>query len=1718
MDKILSDTKTLKSQKDNFNEEETKIKFRLFLFYSEILKKKQVNILITSILLIIETIQMVSYAFTQPLVSLWELSPSTEDYLKKIIGAPRITPLYYYLNFNEYLIIWIILVSAFFIYILFFATVLQINKTNSKIYRFFVVLSRYLFYISPIVLVIPSLETVFLMGNCNAEKKFDWVKNGIQCFSGIHFLYFTISIIYGIVFVIFMFLNQFYVYAPFENYKQVLKVNTYAETVNFAYKFIIIVIYCIGINKKLTTAVYFLGSLYVTTISFSHRIYNTTLLNALVNFRNCSVLWTYFTLLLNSITTTKFFSNTIYLEILGYPLIIFLSNSLSRNNLLMEIGDLTKTANEFEFLKAIKKLTYIISNTLNHSKHNKKKKKCEILLTGYINFHEKICLNEECPLKSFATNSTEIGSRNCLLNYMNILYNEGMKKFSSSRMILLHLIHFNYQNKYNLNVAKVLIGRVESMNKSLREEFLLYLIKKNISIRNESSSGNEEKKNDSEENDIVEVDIEEKLNRLKFLIEESAKMFSDFWGNLATNLTVNLNLPKIFFLGKKLNSNINEIHNLWENDLKHQKVDFNNIYIFQLYAYFLRKVLRDKRASDEIAKKLNEEQYFDYSKKIDDNKVDYDNLEKYIENPDIVCFCTVNEKGECDIIQCSNSFVYLSGYSKIDVIGKNIEFLMPNLYTENNGHMKMLAERIKQAKTSLILHKNSFERRQCNQSTLKLKNGFILPVVIRFTYYSENDFGNSFFIKAKFELKDTKTIYPFYILTRPDFTIENVSSSGIIYGITQELLKKNIIDLNILIRNDHYQSINFASSFREYEEEPRPVFWVYPDKIYSKAESIVSTEKNADKIIEASKRKLVNLTISVIKYREDEVIGYLFKLLEPKDAKKENYQELFDFSCSKKYNMVYSMQAFNYVRTKIVNYKEKELLERRCSKSNNFNGEETMNETLSHVESHFHKESKFMVKKDKIKQSSLLLNTNYSDFEEEEKSKNESLSKELINKLQAASTEEIQRKINALQFYGEGISLEKFRPNKEKYLASKCTEPEIKISLATFVKRMDDKKIKIPKKDKQKGKLSSSLSLSAPKKHTSNESLQANNFKEGTTDLGHSLSVHSSHDKQNEVNEMNGILDKYVNSNSSRNISIFSFVIFVLNFLLLIGDFTLGMYYISQFNSHFQEADQSYNLLNDLMYIKYFITEAVLAQDPNYPNTNFTNSTEYIYDMMSEMSDYRSYILQHYNYLNSVSLRKSSKFSEYINNISFNILTFNNNLTISEKTSYSIAMERLITNIFYVSTINDNYYQINMNYRNTYELMNNILNDYSIIWFNITNIIFEELNNHNSSYKAFVFLLIFSIVAQGILFGVLFKLLHAFKGDREKPLDLFLTIKKQKFEQLKEASELFLNRLLNKLFGNDEIEQETTSQASIFPSQDDIVITKLKNKNSYNKSSSLTGDYLLSYIRLIFFIIILEIYLGIKYYNFQGAVDTLIFHSKILNVTEYSRYEMIKKTNVIKSYLFDPNIPLFNQINTTEVIISEEKSLTSSFNELIIQTYDKKCFDGYDEIFFKGMVQDISNLVPLQLIRYQSVESLLIKGFKRVSIKYFEFLRSLWLLRLKYSSSLPVDNLLYLDEFGQINEIIRNIIRPWFETMMEELTREYEKYIDNQQLTQICCVICMGFLLIIVYIFFWRRYEETLKESLQTSVQLLNLLPLELKRQIIKNILTEEEELENSQR
>ena len=42
--------------------------------------------------------------------------------------------------------------------------------------------------------------------------------------------------------------------------------------------------------------------------------------------------------------------------------------------------------------------------------------------------------------------------------------------------------------------------------------------------------------------------------------------------------------------------------------------------------------------------------------------------------------------------------------------------------------------------------------------------------------YDDNDYSNTYVIKAKMEPKDSKSIYAYYILTKPDFSIDSISS------------------------------------------------------------------------------------------------------------------------------------------------------------------------------------------------------------------------------------------------------------------------------------------------------------------------------------------------------------------------------------------------------------------------------------------------------------------------------------------------------------------------------------------------------------------------------------------------------------------------------------------------------------------------------------------------------------------------------------------------------------------------------------------------------------------------------------------------------------------------------------------------------------------------------------------------------------------------------
>lgn len=89
---------------------------------------------------------------------------------------------------------------------------------------------------------------------------------------------------------------------------------------------------------------------------------------------------------------------------------------------------------------------------------------------------------------------------------------------------------------------------------------------------------------------------------------------------------------------------------------------------------------------------------------------------------------------------------------------------------------------------------------------------------------------------------------------------------------------------------------------------------------------------------------------------------------------------------------------------------------------------------------------------------------------------------------------------------------------------------------------------------------------------------------------------------------------------------------------------------------------------------------------------------------------------------------------------------------------------------------------------------------------------------------------------------------------------------------------------------------------------------------------------------------------------------------------------------------------------------------------------------------------------------------------------------------------------------------MRYIIKPWFINIFKILFSEFESYCDEVQLIEITVFIILLVCSILLYCLVWKNYEERLKTILKTSVDLINLIPEEIKDSIVECLNKEEED------
>lgn len=451
---------------------------------------------------------------------------------------------------------------------------------------------------------------------------------------------------------------------------------------------------------------------------------------------------------------------------------------------------------------------------------------------------------------------------------------------------------------------------------------------------------------------------------------------------------------------------------MYEKDLKNKKVSLENHNILQLYSVFVKDILQNKKKYDEINKKLNDDSVFN-NKKEDKDKFNNDNLDIILEKQDYVIFCKGSEKGECTILQCSNSVIRNLGYIKQDIISKNINILIPHIILKKHNN------NIKKKLESYKLNNNSNLKSEKNQIFMLFKNkiGYLVPFYARFRFYNDDDFNNTYIIKMILEKNEKKSDYDYYILTKNNFIVDSFSSSSINLGLSIDIIKKYVVNLNVLIRDENGLEFDIYEKYEDYINESKKITWIYPDIIYPKDEDAKYKKEKIYELIKISNKKIFNLSIKIMKFSdEEEIEGFCLKIsqINNYDNTLKNKQNVnlikFDKNIenSQKKLIMYDILKSNFVRTKLI--KEKEDLNQKY-----------FNYTYD-IED---EESEEIIKKKTLK------------TKKEEKEEENILTKEKVNYYKYRSSNEIKLFINNLKYYGNDITLEKHKPNKERYAVGK---------------------------------------------------------------------------------------------------------------------------------------------------------------------------------------------------------------------------------------------------------------------------------------------------------------------------------------------------------------------------------------------------------------------------------------------------------------------------------------------------------------------------------------------------------------------------------------------------------------------------------------------------------------------------------------------------------
>ena len=290
--------------------------------------------------------------------------------------------------------------------------------------------------------------------------------------------------------------------------------------------------------------------------------------------------------------------------------------------------------------------------------------------------------------KEIVNNTQEIDF--ILYQHIDELYKNALNSFKNSPILYVNYAVFQMEKLHKYQKSyKTLLKSTELHNLSFSEEFFIYRIKRNLEERG------------------IEMGIEQthisfayQTKEILSLIQKIASHYTQFW-SLLLNKNESMDINQLKSLGVK----IDEMRKLIKEKYKILVSNgLNTKKITTLYANFVKEVLNDPKDNQNI--KIND---LDNDEKFKESFFDIN----YLISKSDYQFIIVNAYGDSFgiIKKVSLEICQLLGYSDIDLIGKNMNIIIPDFIREK--HEKML---------KLKIQNTNFQ----NYSIQNLKEKFIL--------------------------------------------------------------------------------------------------------------------------------------------------------------------------------------------------------------------------------------------------------------------------------------------------------------------------------------------------------------------------------------------------------------------------------------------------------------------------------------------------------------------------------------------------------------------------------------------------------------------------------------------------------------------------------------------------------------------------------------------------------------------------------------------------------------------------------------------------------------------------------------------------------------------------------------------------------------------------------------------------------------------------------